>query len=147
MKIPLPGVQVLKPGVVLELLVPLRPKPKYKFCVFGCVDDPPLYFVINSGINDYIMARKDLLDHQIAVPKGELDSRLYKDSFLDCSQTFDNFSHAEICVHIDQNPGCYMGTLSDKLLAEAIKVARGSLILRPLEAAPVISTLTAKISN
>ena len=147
MKLPIPGAHLLRPGVSLELFVEVRPKPKHKFCVFCCVEDPPLYLLINSGINDYIRDRKHLLEQQIQIPNTELDERLYKNSYLDCSQAFDNFTRAEVCDAIDSNPACYMGRLSDELLARIVAVAKESVTLRPLEVLAIVSALDPKNSD
>jgi hypothetical protein len=141
LRLPLPGSRILAPGVALELLVPVRPESKFKFCVFCCVDDPPLYFLINSEINPYIKDRNHLLEQQVLIPKAELDGRIYKDSYLDCSQAFENFTHTEVCALIEANRGCYMGRLSDGVLAQVVEVVKGSVTLRPLEIVAIMSAL------
>ena len=127
--------------MVLELQVPFNPEPKYKFCLFCSEDDPPLYFVINSEINPFIQQREHLLEQQVTVPAIELDGRLYKESYLDCSQTFSNFSHQEVCDMIEANRSCYMGRLSDSVLADVVEVVQGSMTIRPEEKRSILTGL------
>jgi len=132
-ELPIPGSQILSPGIVLELLVPVQPDPKYKFCCFCSVDDPPLYFLINSSINSYIEQREHLLEQQVLIPNTELDDRLHSNSYLDCSQPFGNLSHQEVCDCIDANQGCFMGRISDEILSQIVIVVRDSMTIRPTE--------------
>lgn len=141
MKLPIPGSTLLSPGVVLELFVPVITTPKFKFCAFVSDDDSPLYFLINSEINGFIGKRQDLLEQQVSVPKSELDQRLYKDSYLDCSQPYDNFTRQEICAQLDADNGCYMGRLSDDVLGLAVGVVAASLTVRPVEQQVIIAGL------
>lgn len=113
--------------------MPFNPDPLYKFCLFCSEDDPPLYFVINSEINPYIQQRERLLEQQVLISKTELDNRLYKDSYLDCSQVLDNFTHQQVCDLIEADRNCYMGRVSDAVISETVRVVKNSMTIRPAE--------------
>jgi hypothetical protein len=89
--------------------------------------------LINSDINLYIQQREHLLVQQVTISSSELDRRLHKESYLDCSQTFSNFTHTELCQMIEADRTCYMGRLSDAVLTEVVEVVRNSLTIRPEE--------------
>lgn len=146
-KLPIPGASLLTPGAVLELHVPVIANPKYKFCVFVAVDDPPLYFLINSEISPYIAERQHLFEQQVTVPSVELDGRLKWESYLDCSQPYDNFSYQELCNAINANPGCFMGRVSDGLKLAIVAVVEASLTLRPMEKWAIQEGLLDQIST
>ena len=141
MKLSLPIAALFRPGVVLELLVPFEAKPKYKFCAVCGDGDPPLFFLINSEINPYILNREHLLEQQVNVPCSELDNRLFKDSYLDCSKPFDNFSRQQVLDLLAADQSCYMGTLSSNVLSEVARVVTRSPTLRPNEKTVILAAI------
>lgn len=65
----------LTPGRVLLLHCDFTTPPKDKFLLLTCLDPEPLFFIINSAINEYIHSREWLLRCQVEI--GHEDIRFW----------------------------------------------------------------------
>jgi len=77
----------LTPGRVLLLHCKFTVPPKEKFVVVAAVVPSPLFFVINSKVNDYIRKRDWLMQCQVEI-RHEEHSFLNHRSFIDCTQVY-----------------------------------------------------------
>lgn len=74
----------LTPGRVLLLHCDFTTPPKDKYLVLVSTEPGPLFFVINSSINEYIRNRDSLFQCQVEIAHEE-HAFLRRHSFIDCT--------------------------------------------------------------
>ena len=94
------------------------------------VGQQPLVFLINSNISTYIRSKPDLSNCQVKLEVGK-NSFLDHDSYLDCSNVFDNFSDKDILDAIASSPDAVQGELSKKTTRLILKVVKGAKSISP----------------
>ncbi|WP_345996158.1 hypothetical protein [Sodalis praecaptivus] len=101
----------LSPGDVLYLHCPFTTPPKEKYLLVACCS-PLLVLIINSEVNSFIEARKELMRCQVELAQCEHEF-LEWDSFVNCVEAHSAFSLEEI---------------KEKVVANYCRIVRGRVV-------------------
>jgi len=80
-----------------------KPIPKDKFVIIVCIDTNPWGFFINTGINQFIQKRPELLACQVSIKAASHECLDY-DSYVDCTDLlpFEDTELTDIKDKVDQ---------------------------------------------
>lgn len=84
------------PGTVLKLYCNFPVDPHDKFLIILHKDKRPLFFLINSVINEFINLHPDLRNCQLEIKRIPNHKFLDYDSWIDCSKVQNLFEYEEI---------------------------------------------------
>ena len=120
----------IRPGCVLHLYCDFIHNPAEKFIVVVAIDydyDILLVFLVNSRIPPFIYNDEDLRACQVEFPwNPEEYSFLEYDSYINCSEVFDNLEIDDVISHIRDHPSDYKCKLNDaelQRILEAVRIA------------------------
>jgi len=130
----------LTAGRVLYLMCDFTHPPKNKFVVVAAPDDPPLLLVLNSKIHPYIIARPDLRDCQATLTAKEHDF-LSRDSFLDCSRTYESMSRETILWQLVGDVSRVKGELSATARIEVVEMIRRAKTISAVHRSRILAVL------
>lgn len=113
--------KALAPGNILRLWCDFTARPKFKYVVIVGTDPDPIGFFVNSRIPAFIAKRPALRACQV---KLSPDTYPFLDhvSYLDCHVVIDVLQAAEILRRLTENPGRFVGELTDATKAEVLRV-------------------------
>lgn len=118
----------LQPGRVLYLLCDFPEVSKDKYLVFLCPDVHPLFFIINSSIHPYIVARPHLLSCQVRMASTDYDF-LDHDSYIHCADVKTLFSDDEVRSQLFNDTSRIKGILLESTKREIIRVVQAARTL------------------
>jgi len=116
-----------KPGGVFKCYLPFD-KPKLKRFVIVCTNPVLYYFVINSGINDFIRKRESLLAHQLGL-KADTENIIKHDSYINCGDLKSDLIKDQVKNCIKNSDSKILGFLSSNAILLMIKVVLESDII------------------
>lgn len=92
------------PGRIFYLFCNFTTPPKFKFLLLVCDTGKPLFFVINSEINDFILKRAHLYRCQVMIRRE--DHKCFSEEFcyINCAEAIDRITVQEVidqCVNGD----------------------------------------------
>lgn len=123
--------QKLRPGTVLYLHCEFTlPQPKDKFVLLASLGTPPLLFVVNSAINQYIQSRPHLLSCQVVLQASEY-SFLSQDSYLNCSEVITGVPEESIRGQLMSDTGRLKGDLSQATKQRIVEVVCRARTISP----------------
>ena len=128
------------PGQVIRINFSFPDKTKPKFLIIATADDPPLLFVINSNIHQFIQDRPYLLEAQIKISPEEY-SFLNHSSYINASRVFDTMTRQDIADQITKDINCIKGMLSSRTIRKLLAVVEKSKTLTPQEKQRITNTL------
>lgn len=131
----------LVPGMVLYLsFSTLKPSPKEKFAVLCSLDPKPMFLLINSEQNAFVINTPEMAAHNLVIDVASHPFLNY-DSWLDCTVPF-GYDLAELLSIIGKEPSRIKGKLSQKLVqATAGRIGQSDL-WPPKKAARVVASLS-----
>lgn len=116
----------LKPGCVVRLLVKFPEKTKEKFLVLVADDDPEyLTFIVNTGINPFIVGRPHLLQCQVAIDAAS-HNFLDHDSHIACHE-IRAMKREDVIKALMADPNAIKGKVSENVrtqIVAAVKFAK-----------------------
>lgn len=120
------------PGTVFYLLCDFTTPPKEKFLLLAGMNPEPLFFVINSEVNDYIQGRAELLDCQVPLKRHD-HSFLPHDSWVSCEKLLHPFTVEEIERQIKYRIGRAKGSINQATREIVRRVVKDSRLLEGRE--------------
>jgi len=123
--------RALQPGSVLYLFCEFTTPPKHKYLVLLHRDQRPLFFVINSRVNAYILHRPWLAQSQVLIPAAS-HSFLDHDSIIDCSNVRADMSLEDMRNQLAPNLTLYRGDLDEAVRREIVRVVDAATTISPL---------------
>lgn len=118
----------LNPYVVLYLFCQFtHPLPKDKFLLLVSLKPEPLFFVVNSEMNDYVKNRPHLAKCHILLEK-EKHHFLSHDSYINCNEA-KSFSIEEVETQVLENMGRIKGIVSKEIRLFIIEATKASKTL------------------
>lgn len=109
------------PGQALRLYIPvLYGHPKEKYCVLACLEPKIRLLLINSEINEVILAQPEMSECHIPID-AESHPFLRQDSYIDCN---DPVGHPddELERQLKADPTRILGVISDDVCREIRRV-------------------------
>jgi len=119
-----------------EFVVP----PKNKFLLLVCRSDPPLLFMINSKIPEFVQQKPDLLSCQVKLCSSDYNF-LSHDSFINCSEIINRFSEEAIINQVLSDVGRIKGEINQTTRNEIIGVVKRARTISEYEKALIIRSL------
>jgi len=130
----------LVPGMVLFLWFrTMKPFPKDKFAVLCCLEPSPIFLLINSDQNTFIVNTPELVKHHLPVDAASHPFLSY-DSWLDCSAPF-GYDTEELLNALRKEPARVRGKLSQKLIQDAVALISTSDLWTSKKMARVVEGL------
>lgn len=106
-------------GQVFYLYCSFTTPPKDKYLLLACVNPRPLFLVINSEINDFVMKRPHLRERQVLI-KAEDYSFLIHDSYVDCTEAKDSLLKEDVERQVLIDTKRIKGAISPDTVAEVV---------------------------
>jgi len=129
-----------QPGNIFHLFCDFTKPPKNKYLLLICVDPEPLFFIINSEINEYVRKNKHLLNCQVSLPQAEHDF-LIRDSYIDCQGIIKNFNFEMVEKQIMQEMHKIKGSLSLGTKAQVIETVQFAKTLSAEEKSLILQAM------
>lgn len=129
----------LTPGRVLFLHCNFTIPPKNKFLLLASVEPEPLFFVINSTVNEYIRKREWLFRGQIKIGHEE-HSLLQHHSFIDCT-TAHKIPLCDVYEQVEADSGRLKGEISPHVRKQIVGAVRIAKTLSPRQKSTILSAL------
>lgn len=123
----------LTPGIVLSIYYDTIEPPNNKFVVLLEFNEFPLFFFINSEINNFSKKRNELLKCQVKVLKEPNHPFLKYDSFIDCSRIKNHYPKSEYLQQIQSDPKRIAGILDQSTRFEIIRVTSQSKLFSQIQ--------------
>jgi len=120
----------IKPGIVLYLSCNFTTPPKEKYLLLVSVNPKPLFFIINSEINDFIKHRPHLFESQIMLDYT-ICNFLAHNSYIDCTKVLDNFHLDEVEQQVLSDFSRLKDRLNPDTIDKIIEVVGKSKTLTP----------------
>lgn len=120
----------LVPGAVLYLWCAFTTPPKQKYMVLLTVDDPPILFLINSELGEFILRRPHLLPYQIPLSPSA-NTYLDHPSYLDCARPITGMTLREITEELVVDTSGLKGQLDRTSRQEVRRLVLTSRSLTP----------------
>jgi hypothetical protein len=131
----------LKPGQVLYLFCDFTNPPKDKYVVLVCAEERPLFFLINSRINDFVRKRPALFRCQVALSVADYGF-LDHDSFADCSKVLDSFGKQDLEQQLlSTSVARIKGELNGKTKEQIARVVQKAKTISPKHKALIVRAL------
>ncbi len=116
----------LKAGSIIHIFCDFIAIPDNKFAVVMYLDDDyVLVSLINSKKYEIIERQANLVGRQIELPRERYSSFLNHNSFLNCTQVFDDLDLEYILDHLLRVPDDHKGHLKDEDKVNLIQAVRG----------------------
>jgi len=112
----------LVPGIIVRLFCPFTSPPKHKFLLLLSMNPNPVFFIINTQPNRFLI--RNFPDLQILIKQNEYADFLSRDSFIDCSTPRDDFTVEDIKRKVLADVGRIKGKLTESdraAVVDAIK--------------------------
>jgi len=106
------------PGRVFFLLCSFMSPPRPKYLVLVSNSNYPLFFIINSDINNYIMKRQWLLNCQVGLGKDDYDF-LTQNSYVNCTEAKNDITLDEIIDQIRKSQKYLSYIIKERTLIES----------------------------
>ena len=100
----------LVPGMIVRLFCPFTSPPKHKFLLLLSMNPEPVYFIINSLPNPFLI--RNFPDQQVPIKQSDYSAFLSCDSFIDCSKPRGDFTVDEIRKKVLADVGRIKGKLT-----------------------------------
>lgn len=111
---------------------------KYKFMVYICDNDCPIFFVINSEIPQFIRMNHILYKSQVEILASNYPRFLEYDSYIDCSQIHTNIPNNDLDSQIRKNPGSIRGDLITEDKMKILENVSNSELIEPYRKSQII---------
>jgi hypothetical protein len=112
----------LKAGVVIQLHCPFTDPPKLKrLLILAPNRTRPLFFIINSDPPPFAKANEHILARHLPIAKAS-ENFLDHDSYLDCSNAYDNFDKGEIEHALIGDTTLILGDLSSASVGKVLDI-------------------------
>ena len=132
--------RTLHPGHVIYVWCRHTTPPKDKYLVFIGFGETPAFFVVNSGINDFIRIRPDLLQSQVELECSN-HPFLPHDSIVDCSGIKKWFSIDELSEQILGDETKIKGELTDAARKAIVGVVQRAKTISAVDKEFVLTSL------
>lgn len=121
----------MTPGRVFYLFCDFTTPPKDKYLLLACVEPKPLFFVINSGIHDYIKKRPELLHCQVCITASEHDF-LNHNSYVNCIGVIDSFHIKDVEQQVLKSLDRIKGMINTAAKEQVISAVKGTQTINKL---------------
>jgi hypothetical protein len=101
----------LVPGMIVRLFCPFTTPPKHKFLLLLSMNPEPVFFIINSKLNPFLV--RHFQDQQIPIKQQDYSAFLSNDSFIDCSRPRSDFKADDIRGKLMADVGRIKGKLNE----------------------------------
>ena len=104
---------------------------KYKYMVFLCDEDLPIFFTINSEISNFIRMSQKLYRSQLEIYKKDYPEFLERDSYINCSKLHTNMTANQIDSQIRRDENCIKCDLLEQDRKRILKTISSSDLIEP----------------
>lgn len=125
--------------VLLVWFAALRPFPKDKFAVLCQIEPSPLFLLINSAINKFVVDTDELKSHHLVIGR-DAHSFLDHDSYVDCTATF-GYDREQLAAILRKSPERRKGMITDELRNRIIARVNESRQLPPKKQRSIVDGL------
>jgi len=125
------------PGRIMVLQWQFRERTRRKYVVYVGQDDNPLFLMINSSVHPLVAGDPDRQRCQMLLPAA-VHSFLSADSYLDCSEVFDDCALDEVVEQIAEGEGALVGSLTDDECRAVVAAVADSDVLSDWHKAIII---------
>lgn len=129
----------LTPGRVVLLHCGFTTPPKDKFLVLAALEPEPLFFVINSKINDFIRKRAHLAQCQVEIGHEE-HPFLRHHSFIDCTEVR-KIALCDVHEQLERGLGRLKDDISPKVREQIIAAVKFAKTIPAKQKAEILSAL------
>jgi hypothetical protein len=134
----------IRAGCILHIFCDFVTPPHNKFVVVVHYDYDEalvLVFLVNSHIHPLVAHNPALRASQIDLRRAEY-AFLDHDSYLNCSQVFDDFDIEEVVTHLVSHPNDFKGRLSANEIQEVMQAVAASVTLSEYDKNVILNSLS-----